>query len=177
MDERALRTLDAAMVRLADGDRDAATLVFQALWPELVSFAERALGRGPDADDAAQEALEKIFSQSGDYNPQHRALAWALAIVGWECRTVLQRRRRRREQPLEPASAIAETGLNPEAVTLEQRLFAALRESMAGLSPQDQATLHEAFAEEGNSMTPLFRKRKERALSRLRNAWRRIHGD
>ena len=83
MDEHALHILDAAMLRLADGDRSASSSVFSALWPELVTFAERALGKGPDADDAAQQALEKIFAQAADYDPGRSALAWALAITAW----------------------------------------------------------------------------------------------
>lgn len=178
MDEHALRILDAAMLRLADGDRSACSSVFSALWPELVSFAERSLGKGSDADDAAQQALEKVFAQAAEYDPQRSALAWALAITAWECRTVLQRRRRRREDPLEAGHGAVAEGPDPEAAALERGMLDALRDALSGLSLQDQRTLQDAFARDVDGpATPAFRKRKERALTRLRTAWRRIYGD
>ncbi len=177
MDEHALRELDAAMVRLADGDRSACSSVFAILWTELIGFAERALGRGPDADDAAQQALEKIFDQAADYDRERSALAWALAITAWECRTTLQRRRRRREDPLEHAGAVRSSTLDPEETAMQSAMLVALRASLAGLSTSDQKTLEEAFFRETDGPhAPAFRKRKERALSRLRSAWRKIHG-
>ncbi len=178
MDVHALRELDAAMLRLADGDRAASAPVFAALWPELVAFAERVLGRGGDADDAAQQALEKVFAQVADYDPQRSALAWGLAILSWECRTALQRRRRQRgrEQPLDPALPGGE--LDPESLTVERSLRASLREAVAELSPADQRTLEDAFMRDAEGpREPAFRKRKERALTRLRAAWSKIHGD
>lgn len=178
MDEHALRALDAGILRLAEGDRRAGSSVFAALWPELVAFAERALGKGPDADDAAQLALEKVFAQAVDYDPQRAALPWALAITAWECRTIVQRRRRRREEPLEAGSEAVAEGADPEAAALERNMLTALREAVSNLSLQDQKTLQEAFAREVEApATPAFRKRKERALVRLRTAWRRLYGD
>lgn len=40
------------------------TTIVRLLWPELTAFADRTLGKGTDADDAAQLALEKIFAQA-----------------------------------------------------------------------------------------------------------------
>lgn len=177
MDEHALRDLDAAMVRLADGERSACSVVFSILWTELVAFAERAVGKGPDADDAAQQALEKIFDQAAEYDPKRSALAWALAIAAWECRTTLQRRKRRREESIEHADAAPSSTLDPEEAAVQGSMLAALRASLAELSPRDQETLEEAFLRETEGpRAPAFRKRKERALSRLRSTWRRIHG-
>src|SRR4051812_18228931 len=148
MDEHAVRELDAAMQRLADGDRGACSSVFSLLWPELVGFAQRTLGKGPDADDVAQQALEKIFAQAADYDPTRPALPWALAIAGWECRTLLQRRRRRREEPLEldaPSARTTADDPDPEAATLERTMMDALREAIGGLSSEDRQTLEQAF--------------------------------
>jgi hypothetical protein len=95
MDEHARREPDAAMIRLADGDRSACSSVFRLLWPEL---------------DAAA--------------------------------------------------------------------LAALRAGLAGLSASDRRVLDQAYLREREAPQPTaFRKRKERALGRLRAAWRKIHGD
>ncbi len=171
------------MARLADGDRSACAEVFQRLWPALTRFAARSLGVGPDAEDAAQQALEKIFAQASNYDPERAALPWALAITGWECRTTLRRRRRRREEALEGASGrdlTAEVGAGPtpEDDVLKQRLLVALREAVAELSLGDQATLEATFLQESAAPHPaVVRKRKERTIFRLREVWRRIYGD
>lgn len=167
------------MIRLSDGDRSACSSVFSLLWPELVAFAERTLGKGADADDAAQLALEKIFAQASDYDAQRSALAWALAITAWECRTVLRRRSRRREQPLDTAAEDAVSpASDPESAHVESTMLSALRGCLEDLAPRDRATLEEAFYREAEGpQAPAFRKRKERALQRLRTAWRKIYGD
>lgn len=178
MEEHVARKLDGEMAKLADGDRRACSSVFDLLWPVLRAFAARALGPGPDADDAAQGALEKVFHQASDYDPARPALPWALSILAWECRTTLTRRRRRREAPLE--GVVMASPENPGAQVEQASLLAALEEAMNHLSPADRATLREAFPGEGPAekapRTASFRKRKERALERLRLAWRALHG-
>jgi RNA polymerase sigma factor (sigma-70 family) len=177
MDEHALRNLDAAMVRLADGDRTACPVVFDLLWGELVRFAERAVGPGADAHDAAQQALVKIFEQAANYDLERSALAWALALTAWECRTTLQRRRRRREDALDYADTVQSSTPNPEEVAEQSAMSAALRTCLAGLSESDQKTLEEAFLLESDGPhAPAFRKRKERALHHVRLAWKKFYG-
>jgi RNA polymerase sigma-70 factor (ECF subfamily) len=166
------------MALLADGDRSACSTAFGLLVPELTRFAERALGSGPDADDAVQLAVEKIFAQASDYDATRPALAWAVSITAWECRTILQRRRRKKEDPIEHAPDVASSTPTPEHEVLNQRMRVALRESFAELSSADRATLEDAYFNDSEGpRSTAFRKRKERALVRLRDAWRRIHGE
>ena len=91
--------LQGDMERLADGDRAAFRPVFDSLWPLLRSYAARHLPPG-EAEDAAQEALVKIFHRASEVDPARSAMAWALGIATWEIRTILRRRRRRREETL-----------------------------------------------------------------------------
>ncbi len=178
MNEDALQEIDRHMADLADGNRSASSFVFSALWPRLVAFAERTLGPGPDADDAAQQALEKIFAQAGRYDPARSALAWALAVTSWECRTLLKRRRRRREETMEAAQELEEPREGPDEQAMTRALLSALDVAVAGLSDQDRKTLRQAFFEEagGGAVDPAFRKRKQRTLERLRIAWSRLYG-
>ena len=64
-------------------------------------------------------------------------------------------------------------------MTLERDLVAAAQEVLGRLSPADQQTLLTTF--EGEAPTDVsaatFRKRRERAVSRLRDAWRLIYGN
>jgi DNA-directed RNA polymerase specialized sigma24 family protein len=51
------QAIHEAMVRLFDGDRTAFDVLLDELWPVIISFAERGVGRGADAEDIAQEAF------------------------------------------------------------------------------------------------------------------------
>lgn len=166
------------MVRLADGDRSAGPIVFALAWPHLTRFASRALGNEADAHDAAQLGLEKIFAQVSNYDRARSAMAWCLAVVSWECRTILRRRHRLREDPIASAARTRAPAPDPEEQALNAATLVALREAFAQLPSADRQTLEEAFFHEASGPTsPARRKRKERALDRLRSLWRAIHGD
>src|SRR5438046_2896831 len=85
-------------VRFAEGDRAAFDPLFAKLWPVVRAFVARSL---PDADveDAAQEAIVKVFARIADFDPRRDASAWALTIASFEVLTVRKRRTRRRESP------------------------------------------------------------------------------
>jgi RNA polymerase sigma factor (sigma-70 family) len=173
--------LDAAMARLADGDRGAFAAVFAAVRPHVGRLCERMLGRGADADDAAQQALEKVFARASTFRKGHSALPWALAIAAWECRTIVRRRQRARASGDEGLAAAACPSPGPHEALLARELEACVRAALGQLSEQDRATLSATFdpyvlgGEAAGGAT--FRKRRERALERLRILWRRIDGD
>src|SRR4029453_11616792 len=107
------------MVRLADGDRDAFSPLFEALWPMVRRFALRALEGSADAEDAAQVALMKVFSNAAKFDANRDAVTWVLGIVAYECRTFRQKRRRRREEHTD-VSLTAED--NPESAVIGRDL-------------------------------------------------------
>src|SRR5689334_6702592 len=86
--------LQRLVARVAEGDRDAFHPLFEALWPVVRRFAERSLG-GADAEDAAQNALVKIFARASELDPARPALPWVIAIAASECRTLRRRAGRR----------------------------------------------------------------------------------
>lgn len=160
------------MTRLADGDRSALHPAFETLWPLLRGVAARHLPPA-DAEDAAQEALLKIFSRAGSFDPERSAVAWAIGIAGWEVRTARRRRMRRREAPLLPAGAGPDAAPDPEAELLARDLEATLEAALGALAPADAATLRlYARGERAPIAAATFRKRVARALARLRTAWR-----
>jgi DNA-directed RNA polymerase specialized sigma24 family protein len=166
------RSLHEAMVRFADGDRGAFDVVFAGLWPLLVAVATRGLPDARDAEDAAQQALLKVFARIVDLDRNRDGVAWAVTITAWEVRTLRKRRARRREDALgdlDPRDAD-----DPEATAVGRDLLAAVSALVGALSPLDQGALASALAGEAPDET--MRKRRQRALSRLRDAWRRFHG-
>ena len=84
---------------VATGDRAAFARLFAELWPVVRRFCVNMMRADVDADDAAQEAMMKIFNRAAQYDPTRPVLPWALTISAWECRTLMQKRRRRREAP------------------------------------------------------------------------------
>jgi RNA polymerase sigma-70 factor (ECF subfamily) len=162
------------MCRLAEGDRTAFEPVFSALWPVLRRFASRALPVPGEADDAAQSALIKIFARAAEFDTNRDALAWAVGIAAYECRTLLTKRTRRREEAISAAPEGVEWR-TPENVAVDQDLIAAATEILGGMRPLDVETLlAAAHGERDPSAT--FRKRLERALERFRKQWRARHG-
>jgi RNA polymerase sigma-70 factor (ECF subfamily) len=168
-------SLEALMSRLADGDRSAFDGVFERLQLPLYKFCLGMLGNEADAADAAQEALQKVLERAPDYDTSRRVMPWALALAGWECRTLSRRRQRRRE--VAEAEAGERPGEDPEGHHVQRQLVDAALGALGTLSEQDRETLAATFWDEAASASgATFRKRRERALQRLRQTFWRIHG-
>jgi RNA polymerase sigma factor (sigma-70 family) len=170
MDARDRRKLTDDLARLADGDRGAFDAVFSRLLPCVRAFCEKTL-TAADAEDAAQLAMEKVFSRACGFDRDRDALTWALSIAAWEVRTICTRRRRARiadvdAEPIDNAT--------PEHEAMRRELENALADVLGTLSPNDRETLAAVLDDRGEG--PTFRKRKERALTRLREAWRKLYG-
>ncbi len=167
--------LNALMARLADGDRSVFTLVFRRLWPPTLRLCHSLLRHEADASDAAQLAMQKVLERASDYDPRRPALPWALAIAAWECRTIRRRQGRRREVPAEAAGDIA--GADTEDELVDRALTRAAITALGELSDADRDTLLATFWDEAASTSgATLRKRRERALARLRDTWRRLYG-
>jgi RNA polymerase sigma factor (sigma-70 family) len=163
------------MCRLADGDRSAFHPVFVQAYPALLGLARRILRSGTDAEDAAQAALIKVFSRAADFDGVRDALSWMFALTAYECRTLETARRRKKEQPGVPESSAEET---PESAFARRELLSAAQELLGALSPEDSALLEAAWRGDPRPSVagPTFRKRVQRAVGRLRLAWRMKHG-
>jgi RNA polymerase sigma factor (sigma-70 family) len=180
MDAAQRRELQEAMARLAEGDRTAFHPVFETAWPMVRAFARTALGLTADAEDAAQQALLKIFERASEFDRGREALPWILGVVANECRTIRRRTGRRREEPLEGALEPLALGPSPEEGAVTKDLERALRQVLGSLPKADVETLLLALGEAGGQASPVpastFRKRLERARKRLRAAWSARHG-
>jgi RNA polymerase sigma-70 factor, ECF subfamily len=166
--------LDALLAQLAEGDRGAFTLVFRTLWQPVLRLCRSVLKNDADAADAAQQALEKVLTRCADYDRQRPAMPWALAIAAWECRTFARKRTRRREIPEEQAP---ELGTGSEDELAQRELMQAAVAALGELSPQDREALVATFWEEASNLTgATLRKRRERALKRLRDTFKRLYG-
>ena len=168
--------LNALMARLADGDRAAFTPVFRTLWPKVYRLCQHLLHSSADAEDAAQQAMEKILSRASEFDANRSALPWALGIAGWECRTLRQRHTRRRELSDEAAPDPRDPRPGADDALVERQLVAGAMAALGTLSANDQETLLATYFERAVSVSgPTLRKRRERALDHLRLAFRRLY--
>ncbi len=168
-------SLDSLIARLADGDRSAFTAAFKQLWTPTLRLCSSILKHDADAADAAQQAMERILERASDYDRERPALPWALAIAAWECRTILRKRSRRREVASDAAPEASTDTL--ETAVEQDRLVTSVLEAMGELSDDDRETLIATFWDQAASVSgPTLRKRRERALKRLRDSFRRLYG-
>ncbi|HWB77478.1 MAG TPA: hypothetical protein VG755_21070, partial [Nannocystaceae bacterium] len=108
-----------------------------------------------------------------EYEPGRDALAWALGIAAWECRTILRTRSRRRDDGALPERR--DDAPDPEAAMIERELLGAIEAAVGTLSTDDRVALGFGEAEAGVAAATL-RKRRQRALVRLREVWSRLYG-
>jgi RNA polymerase sigma-70 factor (ECF subfamily) len=167
--------LQEELTALARGDRAAFDPLFRRLWHLLRGFARRFLS-AEEADDAAQEALLRIFRRASEFDPARDALAWALGVAAWQVRTHRTRARRRREEGAGGLPEREDPAGSPEELATAGELATTLERALAELPRDDSATLL-AYARGERPDLPgaTFRKRVERALGRLRARWRIRH--
>jgi len=171
------KAIQQAVLALADGDRGAMPALVAELWPVLLAFAKRGLGDRPDAEDVAQEVLLRVCSRVSEFDRSRDALSWVFGIATFEIMTQRRRLLRRRESFSHsgfPEGCGASASLEDDAIRAE--LKAVLAEALGELSAADLSELGFGPQTPG-AKAPAVRKRRQRALERLRLAWRRIYGE
>ncbi len=167
--------LQRLMTAAADGERAAIEPLFSALWPACLRYATRFLGDPALAEDVVQDALVALFGQLARFDRERDALAWAFAIVTWQCRTARRRRDRRREVN----TVNIDSDVNTVNIAERELVRHALAE-LDALAPRDRDVIAAVIFDDDELRATLapatFRKRLERALARLRTAWRSRHG-
>ncbi|MCA9688630.1 MAG: sigma-70 family RNA polymerase sigma factor [Nannocystaceae bacterium] len=170
--------LSAWMARLADGDRAAFDPLFSQLWPLLRGFSARLLGDPAAGEDVAQQALVRLFARASEFDADRDALSWALGITSWEVRSWRRRQQRCREASTDAPPERADERADPERAAIVRDLDRALLDALDQLGVHDREALFTSLREvrELSVKPATLRKRRQRALDRLRTAWRMIHG-
>lgn len=178
MDAARRTAISDALARLADGDRSAFAVLMTDLWPVVLAFARRTVREATDAEDVAQEVFVKIASRIADYDRSRDGLTWVYAIAAFEVRTHLRRLQRRREVPsLAEDTEPADSAPSPIDAMIDEEVSTMLAGALSELSDADRALLGigEGTFDAALSGTAI-RKRRQRALSKLRSVWSRIYG-
>jgi RNA polymerase sigma-70 factor (ECF subfamily) len=177
MDPQRRKAIQDAAVRLADGDRSAMSALVTHLWPVLLSFAERGLHDTQAAEDVAQEVLFRISSRIAELDRNRDAASWAFGIAGFEVLTQRKRRQRRREDYGRAEQPDVAGGPSTEDAAIEAEIRLVLTEALGQLSEEDLEQLDLEGARRQGAATPAMRKRRQRALERLKMIWRSIYGE
>jgi len=159
--------LDAWMAQLASGDRGAFELLFRALRPRAERFARCRLPPA-QAEDAAQNALLKVFARASEFSAGRPVLPWFYAVCTNEIRS--EARREKGGVGLDDALAIPTGEPSAEEVLLREELESALRAAIEGLEGDHAAAIACALgrAERPSIPDATFRKRLSRAYQQLR---------
>lgn len=171
MDEASRQRIDDALARLSRGERAAFDEAFALVEPALSKFIALHLREPDESADALQNTLLKVFSRVSDYRPGTNALAWVFTLAAFEIATVRRRRLRHERQQLQLAASPIGGG---QPSSLEPPPLLQLDRLLEQLSPEDRSLL---LPDDGGPRAPRERKRKQRALERLKNLWRSIHGN
>jgi RNA polymerase sigma-70 factor (ECF subfamily) len=165
---------------LREGDRSAFRPVFEALWPVLLAFTKRLGPNLADAEDAAQRSLIRVFGRIAEFDPARDGLTWALAIAAYEVRTLQRQCQRRREAPDSIFESVESGGETVEEALSRRSLWAALEEALGTLSAADRDTVLLSLQDrdvEHAAADSAARKRRQRAVERLRLAVRRLYAE
>jgi len=178
MDAPRRTAITDALARLADGDRSAFAVVMAELWPVVLAFVKRSLREVVDAEDVAQEVFVKVASRIADYDRSRDGLTWVYAIAAFEVRTHLRRLQRRREiPPLAEDAEPADPAPSPVDLMIDEETSRMLAGALGELSDADRALLGIGGESLELALTgAAIRKRRQRALTKLRTVWSKLYG-
>ncbi|HTU62467.1 MAG TPA: sigma-70 family RNA polymerase sigma factor [Polyangiales bacterium] len=164
-----------ALVRFADGDRSAIDVLVRELWPVLLDFARRSLAHEQDAEDVAQNVFVRLCTRVGEFDRERDGLSWAFGIAAYEVMSQRRRRARRREVPGDALHAVPHEAALVEENLLRAELLQALELALGALTRQDRELLS-GISPNNDARGATRRKRRQRALDRLRLTWRSLYG-
>lgn len=178
MDAARRKIIHQAMVRLSDGDRASLEVLIDELWPVVLAFAERGVSPAADAEDVAQEAFFKICTRIIDFDRERDGLSWAFGIASYEIMTHRRRFQRRREIFHEAAVlAQRDESASQEDTLLAKEIADAFEQAVGSLTAEDRVSLGLQGGLPADVAEATLRKRKQRAVDRLRGIWRNIYGE
>ena len=154
--------------------------VFEAHRAHLHSVATRILGSRAEADDALQEAWIRV--ERADLSEVENVAGWLTTVVSRVCLTMLDARKRRREQALEEGrlpDPVVTRAPDPEAEALAaDGVGAALLVVLETLAPAERLAfvLHDVFAVPFEDIAPIVGRSPAAARQLASRARRRVQG-
>jgi RNA polymerase sigma-70 factor (ECF subfamily) len=154
---------------------------FEENRPHLRAVAYRMLGSLSDADDAVQEAWQRL--SRADTDAVENLAGWSTTVVARVSLNMLRTRRTRREEPLEvrvPDPIVTpESGIDPEhEAVLADSVGLALLVVLDTLTPAERLSfvLHDMFAVPYEEIAPMLDRSPVAARQLASRARRRVQG-
>ena len=110
------KKLEAAIRRMADGDKTALAELYERTSTAIYAFVLSILKDKHRADDVFQEVYLKVYQNASTYKPKGKPMAWLITIAKNEC--LMQFRKAKAEENLEAVEELWIT--NPD---VEERML------------------------------------------------------
>ena len=131
-----------------------------------------------DREDVAQHTLLQVFARISDFDTHRDGVSWVFGIATYEVKTLRRQVQRRREtNDADSLEDVPVSASSAEDLVIRAGLRAALAEVLSHLCETDRDSLlrtEDAMPTAGVTGAAL-RKRRQRALDRLRALWRKRH--
>jgi RNA polymerase sigma factor (sigma-70 family) len=141
--------LNAAMQRVAAGDRRALDLIYRATSAKLFGICLRIAGDRGEAEDALQDVYVSLWTSAARYDPARATpLGWLAAFARNRAIDRLRRRRRvDQAAPIEAAAAVADTAPLADAVLAAGQDRARIHHCLGELDQPQRGAIRTAFFE------------------------------
>jgi len=126
------------------GDQDAFGRLVTLYQTPVYNLAFRMMGNVAEAEEAAQEAFLRAYSNVHRYIPERSFKTWLLSIASHYCIDQLRKRRIRwlsLEDEFTQADDLARHSPNPVDVAIHREREQNIQEKLASLSPIDRAAV------------------------------------
>ena len=131
--------------RARAGDEEAFTLLVETYQTAIYNLSYRMLGNVGEAEEAAQEAFLRAYSQLSTYDPARPFKTWLFSIASHYCIDRLRKRRLTwlsiEDEALPPHPALQEQTPGPEEQTVRREQREAIQALLARLTPDDRTVI------------------------------------
>jgi RNA polymerase sigma-70 factor (ECF subfamily) len=173
--------LERLAVAAREGDREAFDELVRRTYVDTYTLAVRLTANEEDARDVVQEAYLRAWKGIGRFRGDAQFTTWLYRITANCSYTLVQKRRRRRVEPLEPGDEPIEMALEaqPEAAAESAAMMGQLSAAVAELPPKLRSIVvlkdvyglsHEAIADELGISVAAAKVRLHRGRKKLRDA-------
>ena len=166
--------------RARAGDDESFTRLVETYQTAIYNLCYRMLGNADEAEESAQEAFLRAYTQLGSYDPTRSFKTWLFSIASHYC---IDRLRKRRlvwlsieDENLPPHPALQEQTPGPEETTVRREQTEAIQRVLAKLAPDDRAVIvmrywhdmsYEEIAESTRATVSAVKSRLHRARGTL----------
>ncbi len=132
--------------RVACGDRNAFSRLYQAMSPRMFGLCLRLLKRQDLAEEVLQDAFVRIWHHAGEYHAERGTPAgWMLTVARYRALDVLRRRRFEMTLDHERLTALADQHMQMSDTDADATTFLALHGCLEEITPQQRDSILQAF--------------------------------